>query len=174
MLRRLIPSFFAGPNRGMGARLCAGTIAIAFILTASASRAGGQSPAPPEPTQPAPPAPDSSSRSSSSSPSSSSSSPAAPPANAPENYNPLPAEKDVEVATFYMKKGDADAAVPRLQEAIQLKPNYAKPYLMLGEIYEKKGDRDNALKYYHQYLQVFPHASDAKKVQEKISKLSSH
>jgi len=88
-------------------------------------------------------------------------------------FNPLPAEKDLEVATFYMKKGDPDAAIPRLQEAIKLNPNLAKPYLLLGEIFEKKKDSDNAVKYYQQYLKVFPHASDAKKIQDKIAKLQS-
>jgi Tfp pilus assembly protein PilF len=84
----------------------------------------------------------------------------------------LPAEKDVEVATFYMHKGDADAAIPRLEEAIQLNPRLAKPRQMLGEIYEKKGDNETAVKYYKEYLQVYPHAPDAKKVQGKIDKLS--
>lgn len=88
------------------------------------------------------------------------------------NYNPLPAEKDVEVAAFYQKKGDPDAAIPRLEEAIKLKPDYAKPRLMLGEIYEKKGDKQNAVKYYGDYLRVYPHAPDAKKVRAKIAKLS--
>ena len=87
-------------------------------------------------------------------------------------FNPLPAEKDLEVGTFYMKKGDPDAAIPRFEDAIKLNPNLAKPYLLLAEIYEKKKDNDNAVKYYQQYLKVFPHASDAKKVQEKIDKLS--
>lgn len=71
-----------------------------------------------------------------------------------------------------MRKGDPDASIPRLEEAIKLKPDYAKPRLMLGEIYEKKGDKDNALKYYREYLQVYPHAPDAKKVEGKIAKLS--
>lgn len=88
------------------------------------------------------------------------------------NYNPLPAEKDVEVATFYIKKGDPDAAIPRLEEAMKLKPDYGKPRLMLGEIYEKKGDKQNAVKYYSDYLHVYPHAPDAKKVRAKIAKLS--
>jgi Tfp pilus assembly protein PilF len=88
-------------------------------------------------------------------------------------FNPLPAEKDVDVATFYMKKGDPDAAIPRLEEAIKLNPNYAKPRLMLGEIYEKKKDNDKAVKYYQDYLKVLPHAPDAKKIQEKIAKLQS-
>jgi tetratricopeptide (TPR) repeat protein len=88
-------------------------------------------------------------------------------------FNPLPAEKDLEVATFYMKKGDPDAAIPRLEEAIKLNPNLAKPYLLLGEIFEKKKDSESALKYYQQYLKVFPHAPDAKKVQEKVVKLQA-
>ena len=87
-------------------------------------------------------------------------------------YNPVPAEKDVEVATFYMRKGDADAAIPRLEDAIKVKPDYAKPRLMLAEIYEKKGEKGDAVKYYQDYLRVFPHAPDAKKIQGKIDKLS--
>jgi Tfp pilus assembly protein PilF len=90
----------------------------------------------------------------------------------PTQYNPLQAQKDVDVATFYMRKGDPDASIPRLEEAIRLRPNYAKPRLMLAEIYEKKDDRENALKYYREYLQVYPHAPDAKKIEKKISNLS--
>lgn len=92
----------------------------------------------------------------------------------PAQYNPLQAEKDVEVATFYIRKGDPDASIPRLEEAIRLRPNYAKPRLMLGEIYEKKDDKENALKYYREYLRVYPHAPDAKRVEKKITKLSEH
>lgn len=91
----------------------------------------------------------------------------------PAQYNPREAEKDVEVATFYMRKGDPDASIPRLEEAIRLRPNYAKPRLMLAEIYEKKEDKENAVKYYREYLQVYPHAPDAKKVRKKIAKLSA-
>jgi len=78
----------------------------------------------------------------------------------------------MEVATFYIRKGAPDSAVPRLQEAIQLKPGFAKPRLMLAEIYEKKHDKATALKYYREYLQVFPKAPDAEKIQKKIEKLS--
>lgn len=88
-------------------------------------------------------------------------------------YDPLPAEKDVEVGMFYLHKGDVDAAVSRFQDAIQLKDNYAKPRLLLAQIYEKKHDNINAVKYYKDYLHVYPHAPDAKKVQEKIEKLSA-
>jgi tetratricopeptide (TPR) repeat protein len=129
----------------------------AFFLAALVSQAQ-QTPA-----RPNPPPPDSSSSSSSS----------AQAQQAAEQYNPLPAEKDVEVAGYYIRKGDPDASIPRLEEAIKLKPDYAKPRLMLAQIYEKKRDNENAVKYYKEYLQVLPHAPDAKKVQEKIAKLSA-
>lgn len=90
------------------------------------------------------------------------------------NYNPLPAEKDVEVGEFYMHKGDLNAAITRFEDAIQLRSNYAKPRLLLAQIYEKKGDKTSAAKYYKEYLEVYPHAPDAKKVQEKIAKLGAH
>jgi tetratricopeptide (TPR) repeat protein len=107
--------------------------------------------------------------------SSSSSSAAAikqPPQELPK-YNPLPAEQDVEVGTYYMHKGDPDAAIGRFEDAIQLKADYAKPRMLLAQIYEKKGDKANAVKYYKEYLQVYPHAPDAKKVQAKIEKLTT-
>ena len=83
------------------------------------------------------------------------------------------AEKDVEVANFYMHKGDIDAAILRLQHAIATKPSLAKPHLMLAEAYEKKDMKSQALRYYHEYLSVYPTASDAKKVQKKIDKLDA-
>lgn len=108
-----------------------------------------------------------------SSSSSSSAASAKQPAEDLPKYNPLPAEQDVEVGTFYLHKGDADAAIARFQDAIQLKADYAKPRLLLAEVYEKKGDKPMAVKYYKEYLQVYPHAPDAKKIQAKIEKLAA-
>ena len=95
-----------------------------------------------------------------------------PPQELPK-YNPLPAEQDIEVGTYYMHKGDTDAAISRFEDAIQLKADYAKPRMLLAQIYEKKGDKMNAAKYYKEYLQVYPHAPDAVKVQAKIEKLTT-
>ena len=140
---------------------CGGAVIVGTLVVALASHAA-QAPAPVEPSPPG-----QSSQPSPANPSSNSAD-AAPAAN----YNPLPAENDVEVATFYVRKGDPDAAIPRLEEAIKLKPDYAKPRLMLGDIYEKKGDKQNAVKYYSDYLRVYPHAPDAKKIRQKIAKMS--
>ncbi|MGC2418957.1 MAG: tetratricopeptide repeat protein [Candidatus Acidiferrales bacterium] len=110
-------------------------------------------------------------------PSSSSSAKPSPSPPAPQKEiapsDPPNAAKDIDVASYYMRKGDMNAAIPRLQEAVQLKPKYAKPRLMLAEAYERAHDKDSAVKTYQDYLKAFPNASDAKKIQKKIEKLSS-
>jgi tetratricopeptide (TPR) repeat protein len=87
-------------------------------------------------------------------------------------YNPFPAQQDIEVGMFYLHKGDIDAAIDRFLDAIQQRPNFAKPRLLLGKAYEKKKDYESAVKYYKEYLQVLPGAPDAKGVQKKIEQLS--
>ncbi len=79
----------------------------------------------------------------------------------------------MEVGTFYMHKGDIDAAIPRFEDAISVKPGLAKPRILLAEAYEKKGDKAAAVKYYKEYLKVFPGAPDAKKIKSKIEKLTA-
>jgi tetratricopeptide (TPR) repeat protein len=139
-------------------------LALAALLLAApiAAQQGDQKPNP----APAAPGPG---ESSSSKPSS------APPAVAPGTgtYDPVSAEDDIEVGTFYMHKGDIDAAISRYKDAIRLRSNFAKPRLLLAEAYEKKNDKLSALKYYKEYLEVFPTAPDAKRVRSKIEKLSA-
>lgn len=83
------------------------------------------------------------------------------------------AEEDIEVGTFYMHKGDTDAAIPRFQDATRKEPRLGKPWILLAEAYEKKGDNVSAVKYYREYLRAFPHAAEKKKIEKKIEKLSS-
>ncbi|MGH9747678.1 MAG: tetratricopeptide repeat protein [Candidatus Acidiferrales bacterium] len=93
-------------------------------------------------------------------------------ADANAKYDPFPAQQDIEVGMYYYHKGDVDAAIDRFLDAIQRRPNFAKPRLLLGRAYERKHDYESAVKYYKEYLQVFPHAPDAKEVTNKIEKLS--
>jgi tetratricopeptide (TPR) repeat protein len=88
-------------------------------------------------------------------------------------WDPFHAQQDVDIGKFYLDKGDLDAAIARFEEAVQLRATFAKPRLLLAETYEKKGDKQEAVRYYKEYLQVLPNAPDAKKVKEKIEKLSS-
>lgn len=88
-------------------------------------------------------------------------------------YDPFHAEQDVDVGTFYMHKGDIDAAIPRFEDAIRLRANFAKPRLLLAECYEKKHEPATAVKYLKEYLKVYPDAPDRKSVEKKIEKLSN-
>lgn len=87
-------------------------------------------------------------------------------------YDPFHAQQDVEVGTYYMHKGDLDAAIGRFENAIRMNSKFAKPRLLLAKVYEKKGDTAMALKYYKEYLAVLPDAPDAKKIEKKIDSLS--
>ena len=86
-------------------------------------------------------------------------------------WDPLRAEKDLEVGKYYMKTGNIDAAIDRFSDAIEAKPGYAVPFLYLGEAQEKKGMKRDALKSYMRYLELYPHAEDKEKIQKKIDKL---
>jgi tetratricopeptide (TPR) repeat protein len=95
--------------------------------------------------------------------------------NAPDQptYDPLRAEKDLEVGQYYMRKGDLDAAIDRFQDATTAKPGYAIPFRLLGEAQEKKGLKRQAIASYSRYLDLYPHAEDAGKIRKKLDKLRS-
>ncbi len=78
----------------------------------------------------------------------------------------------MEVGEFYLKKGDADAAIDRFQDAIQYKYDFARPRLLLAQIYDKRHDDAKAIRYYTEYLKILPQAPDARKIRERIEKLS--
>src|SRR5260370_588467 len=93
--------------------------------------------------------------------------------NAPDQptWDPLRAEKDLEVGQYYMKKGDVDAAIDRFQDATTAKPGYAIPFRFLGEAQEKKGLKRQAIKSYQRYLDLYPHAEDGEKIKKKLERL---
>jgi tetratricopeptide (TPR) repeat protein len=86
-------------------------------------------------------------------------------------WDPLRAEKDLEVGQYYMHKGDVDAAIDRFQDATLAKPGYAVPFRFLGEAQEKKGLKKPAIKSYQRYLELYPRAEDAEKIRKRIEKL---
>ena len=95
--------------------------------------------------------------------------------NAPDqpSWDPLRAEKDIEVGQYYMRKGDVDAAIDRFQDATTAKPGYAVPFRYLGEAQEKRGLKKQAIASYSRYLDLYPHAEDGAKIRKKIDKLRS-
>src|ERR1700687_842572 len=86
-------------------------------------------------------------------------------------FDPLHAEKSIEVGTFYLKKGNYDAAIDRFMDATRFQPKLARPWRLLGETYEKKHDNPNAIDSYKKYLEILPSAVDAAKVKKRIALL---
>jgi tetratricopeptide (TPR) repeat protein len=86
-------------------------------------------------------------------------------------WDPMRADKDIEVGKYYLRKGDLDAATDRFQDAIEAKPGYAIPFRYLGEIYEKQGKKKPAVKAYQRYVDLYPNGEDADKIRKKIEKL---
>ena len=94
-----------------------------------------------------------------------------PPAPAEPVFDPLHAQKSIDVGTFYLKKGNYDAAIDRFIDATRFQPKLAIPWKLLGEAYEKKHDNSSAIESYKKYLELFPDAVDAVKVKKRIALL---
>jgi tetratricopeptide (TPR) repeat protein len=146
------------------------TLSIAIAASAAAGTLRAQNPPPPsppqqDPDQPADPPPPKKDPPKTNQDNATESAPDQP------TWDPLRAEKDLEVGQYYMHKGDIDAAIDRFQDATLAKPGYAIPFRFLGEAQEKKGLKKQAIKSYQRYLDLFPKANDADKIKKKIEKL---
>jgi tetratricopeptide (TPR) repeat protein len=97
--------------------------------------------------------------------------PPEPPAPAEPVFDPLHAQKSIDIGTFYLKKGNYDAAIDRFIDATRFQPKLAIPWKLLGEAYEKKHDNSDAIESYKKYLELFPNAVDAAKVKKRIALL---
>jgi tetratricopeptide (TPR) repeat protein len=86
-------------------------------------------------------------------------------------YDPLAAQKSIEVGQFYLKQGNYDAAIDRFNDAVRQHPGFGKPFELLGEAYEKKRDYASAIKNYQQCLRIYPHDPDRKKIEAHIADL---
>lgn len=94
-------------------------------------------------------------------------------ADAPHEWNPLRAMKDVEVGTFYYKAGNYEAAISRFREALQFKPRDAVATFKLAQALEKTGEIAEARAQYEAYLGILsegPSAGEARKALERLEK----
>ncbi|HEY2545608.1 MAG TPA: hypothetical protein VGI46_06055 [Candidatus Acidoferrum sp.] len=134
---------------------------FALLALAAPTRNFAQDPPPPPPDKPAPPPEKPKTNKDNAT------------QNAPDqpSWDPLRAERDMQVGEYYMHKGDVDAAIDRFEDAAIAKPGYALPYKLLGEAQEKKGLKKKAIKSYTRYLDLYPKAEDKDKIQKKIAKL---
>jgi tetratricopeptide (TPR) repeat protein len=142
--------------------------AIAVLTVAGTTSAWSQDPQnqnPPPPSDPANPAAPAPKNARKTTDSATTSAPDQP------TWDPLRADRDMQVAEYYLHKGDIDAAIDRFQDAILAKPGYGLPFRFLGEAQEKKGYKKPAIKSYQRYLDLMPKADDAEKIKKKIEKL---
>ena len=86
-------------------------------------------------------------------------------------FDPLHAQRSLDVGTFYFRKGSYDAAIDRFVEASNYQPGLAMPWRMLGDTYEKKREYAKAVGAYNKYLQISPRASDTAKVRKLVADL---
>jgi tetratricopeptide (TPR) repeat protein len=86
-------------------------------------------------------------------------------------FNPLQANKDLQVGNEYFKKHSYKAAAGRFREATKWNPNLAEAWLRLGEAEEKRKNSKDAKEAYTQYLVVQPDAKDAAEIRKKIASL---
>jgi len=149
---------------GRSLQAALGLVLIGFVLLTAPTPNFAQDPPPPPPDKPAPPA----------------DKPMPPKTNADNatqnapdqpKWDPLQAERDMQVGEYYMHKGDLDAAIDRFEDAAAAKPGFALPYKYLGEAQEKKGMKKKAIQSYKRYLDLYPKAEDKDKIQKRIDKL---
>ncbi len=81
-------------------------------------------------------------------------------------FNPLQAEKELKVGSFYFKKGSYKAAAGRFREATRWNPEFAEAWFRLGEAEEKLKDKKAAEEAYRKFVELAPEdrrAADLKK-----------
>lgn len=86
-------------------------------------------------------------------------------------FNPLQANKELQVGMEYYKKGSYKAAAGRFREATKWNPNFAEAWLRLGEAEQKRKNRPDAKDAYQKYLQLEPNGKDAGEVRKKLAGL---
>ena len=87
------------------------------------------------------------------------------------SFNPLQANKDMQIGTLYFKKHSYKAAAGRFREATKWNPNMAEAWLRLGEAEEKRKNQADAKEAYAKYLELQPEAKDAAEIRKKIASL---
>jgi len=86
-------------------------------------------------------------------------------------FNPLQANKELQVGLEYYRRHSYKAAAGRFREAANWNPNLAEAWLRLGEAEEKRRNHKDAKDAYAKYLELQPEAKDAAEIRKKIASL---
>ena len=85
--------------------------------------------------------------------------------------NSAPAQHDVEVGEYYMKREKYDAAIDRFTEAVKLMPDYAQAHKLMGEAYEKKKFLPEARQAYQKFLACKISPKESEEIQRRVTRL---
>jgi tetratricopeptide (TPR) repeat protein len=86
-------------------------------------------------------------------------------------FNPIQAQKEVNIGDFYSRKGSHRAAAARYLEATKWNPSYAEAFWKLAQAREKLNESAQALEAYQKYVELEPASKQAKDARKKIADL---
>ena len=82
------------------------------------------------------------------------------------SFNPIQAQKEVQIGNYYFKKGSYRAAAGRFREAARWNESYAEAYFRLGETCQKLKDPAGARAAYEKFLKLEPETKRASQVRK--------
>jgi tetratricopeptide (TPR) repeat protein len=88
-------------------------------------------------------------------------------------WSPYKANNDVEIGTFYMKRGNYKAAEARFRDALEWQDNNAIATYRLATLLEKEKRPDEARIYYQSYLKILPHGDYSADCKKAIARLDA-
>lgn len=86
-------------------------------------------------------------------------------------FNPIQAQKELQVGDFYFKKKSYRAAAGRYERASKWQPDLAEAYYKIGVSREKLEQADQAVAAFQKYLELSPSGRKAEEVKKKIAQL---
>jgi tetratricopeptide (TPR) repeat protein len=86
-------------------------------------------------------------------------------------FNPLQAQKELNIGNFYAKKGSWRAAAMRFSESVKWNPGFADGFLRLGEARERLGQKSQARDAYEKFLELAPDHKRAGEIKKRMASL---
>ncbi len=80
-------------------------------------------------------------------------------------------DEDINVAKFYLNRGNYMAAYLRSKDAVKTEPDYAETHFSLAQAAEKMKKTDEAKAEYNAYLKLSPGGDNAKAAQKALEAL---
>lgn len=84
------------------------------------------------------------------------------------SFNPLQAEKEIQVGVFYTKRGAWKSAKLRFEEATKWNPSSAEAWWRLAEANERLKDEKAAREAWAKYLELEPNGKYAQQAKRKL------